>query len=128
MDADLAIPRESSVQQVEGLGHRLLEVGDELLGLPRLLEGLVVFGPPCLEVGREVVIRVAAAVRPDDPDLLAAQPLPQRLENGDLGGDAIDPLDAVLVLFEDDLLPAAAYHAVHRDALSEREVALLVLP
>src|SRR4051812_43394136 len=82
---------------------------------------------PHVEVGWEVVVGIPVAVRTNDPDLFAAQPLPQCLENGDLVIDAVDPLDAMLVLFEDDLFPAAAHDTVNRDTIPQREVAMLAL-
>ena len=44
-----------------------------------------------LEVGWEVLVGVAPFVRADDPDLLAAQPLAQRLKDARLVHAADDP-------------------------------------
>jgi len=43
-------------------------------------------GASGFEVGREVLVGGSPFVRANDPDLLAAQPLSQRLEDGPLLG------------------------------------------
>lgn len=48
-------------------------------------------GPVDLKIGREVLVGVAPFVRANDPDLLAAEPLAQRLEDARLIDAADDP-------------------------------------
>jgi hypothetical protein len=64
---------------VEGgqLGAQLPpEAVDESGGVEGLVQHLVVLGPVGLEVGGQVLVRVPPLVGADDPDLLAAQPVP----------------------------------------------------
>jgi hypothetical protein len=57
------------------------EALDELGRVERLAQVLVVLGQAGLEVLRQVVVGVAPAVGALDPDLLAAQPVPERLQH-----------------------------------------------
>ena len=55
------------------------------------MERAVVLGASDLKIGWEVLVGVTPFVRTDDPDLFAAQPLAQRLEDAPQlgeGGDA----------------------------------------
>ena len=45
-----------------------------------------------LEVGWQIVVRVAVAVCADDPDFLAPQLLAKGLQDADFVGDAVDAL------------------------------------
>lgn len=83
---------------------------------------MVGLGAAFLEVGGEVLVGVAPVVGADDPDLLAAQPLPERLEGHDLVGHAHHPLPAAGVGAVDQLGPVAVHPVVDRDALTGRVV------
>jgi len=81
-----------------------------------------VLAAPLRIVSREVLVRVAPAVGADDPDLLAAQRVTQRLERRDLVHHPHDPPPASRVLAMHDVLPVAAHATVHRHELAERVV------
>jgi hypothetical protein len=70
--------------------HLLLQAGDERAGIKRQIVRLVMGGALRIEVGRQVFVGVAVAVRAEDPDLLAAQLVAQRSQSADLVGDAVD--------------------------------------
>jgi hypothetical protein len=63
-------------------------------------------GASDLEVGREVLVGVSPLVRADDPDLLAAQPLAQRLEDAGLIDVADDPGAPARVGVREQVRPA----------------------
>jgi hypothetical protein len=52
-----------------------------------------------------------------DPDLLAAQPVPGTLQDTDLVGDAVDPLDALGVGVDHELAPSGRDNPVRRNPL-----------
>ncbi len=81
---------------------------------------VVVFAAALLEVGGEVLVGVAATLRAYDPDLLAAQPIAQRLEGRDLIDLAHHPLPATLVLLVNERVPVRVDAGVHRDRLAGR--------
>jgi hypothetical protein len=101
--------------------HLGLQVGDEPLGVQRQLQRLIIAFAVALEVGRQVLVGIAVAVRPDHPDLLAAQALAQGLQHGDLIGDAVDAILAGGVLLDDRLAPQAPHDAIERNVLLGRK-------
>jgi hypothetical protein len=68
------------VEGVQFGAYLLIQLTDERRGVQGFAERLVVLDSPVLEVGRQVIGRVAPPIRADDPDLLAPQLVPQRLE------------------------------------------------
>jgi hypothetical protein len=79
------------VQRGELGAHLLPQLCGERRGVQRLVQLVVMLDPVGLEVGWKVFVGVAPLVRADDPDLLAAQPLAQRLEDARLIDVADDP-------------------------------------
>ncbi len=80
-----------------------------------------------LEVGREVLVGVSPFVRSDDPDLLAAQPLAQRLKDARLVDAAHDSVAATRVGLGQQLGPVGVDRAVQDDVLAERVVGAAVV-
>jgi hypothetical protein len=60
------------VEVGQGLFHLRAQLAGEGLRIQGFAELRVVLGPAVLEVGREVLVRVAPLVGTDDPDFLAA--------------------------------------------------------
>jgi hypothetical protein len=69
------------VQPAERGVQPLLEIGDEHRRVKRLADRCVVHGPVALEVGRQVLVRVAPAAGPVDVDLAAADRVAKRPEH-----------------------------------------------
>ena len=105
------------VQGVELGAHLLAQLGDERRRVQRLAQAGVVLGAARLEVGGQVLVGVAPPVGADDPDLLAAQLLAQRLEGDDLVDHPDHPLAAVLVGAVDQRLQSPVIPACDRDVL-----------
>jgi len=105
------------VQGVELGAHLLAQPGDKRGRVQRLAQAGVVLGAAGLEVGGQVLIRVAPPAGAGDPDLLAGQVLAQRLEGDDLVDHADDALAAVLVGAVDQRLPVLGDPGVRGDVL-----------
>ncbi len=116
-ESDGRILLQSGIQGTQGLVHLGLQVGDEPLGVQRQLQRLIIPFAVALEVGRQVLVRIAVAVGPDHPDLLAAQALAQGLKHGDLIGDAIDAILTGSVLLHHRLAPQTPHDAIKRNVL-----------
>jgi hypothetical protein len=101
--AHLGIGRQAGIQCRQPPAEVLLEGCEEGLHVRGLAEGQVVDVPLGLEVPGKVLVGVAVAVCPLDPDLLAPQPLAQGLEDADLVVDAVDALP-VRPLLDEELL------------------------
>ena len=110
------------VQRGELGAHLLAQPGGERLGVQGLAQLVVVLGAVDLEVGREVFVGVSPFVRADDPDLLAAQPLAQRLEDARFVDAAHDAGAAAGVGLGQQLGPVGVDGAVQDDVLAERVV------
>jgi hypothetical protein len=78
-DLDVRVARQLGFEAGEARAHLPLQAGDEQVGIERQAERLVVGLAPLGEVRRQVFVRVAITIGADDPDLLGAQPLSQRL-------------------------------------------------
>jgi hypothetical protein len=116
--------RQLLVEQPQLPAHVALQLGDEHGRIERLTQAGVVLDPVLVEVGRQVLLRVAPLVGHGHPDLLAAQPIPQRAEDADLVDGAQDPLPATVVNPVQQLAPGLEHHLVDRHVLAERVVAL----
>ena len=114
VDSDQRIARHAGVEGLKRLAHFGLEIGDEAIGIERQLQRLIIRCALRLEVGREILVRVAVPVGPDHPDLLAAQLVAQRLKDADLIGDPVDALTSLGILFDDRFSPEALHDAVER--------------
>ena len=119
-DLHVRVLRQGAIEVRQGLRHLLPHLGDKCVGILGELQRGIVGGPLRVEVGGQVLVGVAVAVGAPDPDLLAAQPLAQRLQDADLVGDPVDACVAVLVPVQDGVLPGAAHHALQGDVLVGR--------
>jgi hypothetical protein len=115
VEAHARVARQPAVELRQCIGHlRPQRVGEG----PRLggqVEPRVAGRAARGEVGRQVLVRVAEAVGPDHPDLLAAQPVAERLQDADLVVDAVHPLPAARRVLQHDVAPLRADHALNRD-------------
>lgn len=84
-------------------------VRDERPRVQRLPDRGVVHGTGGLEVAGQVVLRVTPARGARDVDLAAPYGVPQRDQNAQLVGDALD----LALVVNDRLAPVLAHHAVH---------------
>jgi hypothetical protein len=110
------------VQGGELGAHLLPQPGGERGGVQRLVELLVVLGAVDLEVAGEILVGVAPLLRAEDPDLLAAQPLAQRLKDARLIDVADDPGAPTRVGLRQQVGPARIDGAIEDDVLAERVV------
>ena len=110
---------ERRLEVVESGGQPGLNVADERCSIKRIREPLVVGGSPIIEIGREVLVRVAPPLGTVDPDLLAPQPIPQGLQGADLERDPVHPLPT-LAIGHDDELPPPGWHNLDRHDLIDR--------
>ncbi|WP_425460182.1 CATRA conflict system CASPASE/TPR repeat-associated protein [Herbidospora galbida] len=121
---DLQPGQSSATERVIELGQFEVELVAQLVDEHARIEGLAEFGvvleAAYLVVGGEVVVGVAPPVRPDHPDLLAAQLVAQALEHPALIHRPQDPLTALAVGPVHQLYQLRRHHAVDRNALAER--------
>ena len=114
-----ALSAEHAVQRRQ-LGLQFLpHLIGEPPGVQRLAEFRVVLGAVRLEVGRQVEVGVAPLLRASNPDLLAPQLLPQRLEHPALVHGAQDPA-ALAVTQVHQLRQLGRDDPVDRHALARR--------
>ena len=76
--------RQRLLQRLQFGGHLPAQRVDELIGGQRLRQLRVIRPAAVLEVGGQVLLRVAPSVRAFHPDLFAAQPFPQSPEQAQL--------------------------------------------
>src|SRR3954468_16817613 len=90
----LLVMRTSGWQALVELGqcrvHLLSQAVDERAGVERQVERLIMAAALRVEVGRQVLVGVAVAVRACHPHLLAAQLVAQGFEGANFVGDAVD--------------------------------------
>jgi len=83
--------RQRLLQRLQFGGHLPAQRVDELVGGQRLRQLRVIRPAAVLEVGGQVLLRVAPSVRAFRPDLFAAQPFPQSAEQAHLVDGAQHP-------------------------------------
>jgi len=91
-ESNLRISRQTFVQRIEGVAHRLLQACDELIRIPGLAQLLII---GCLiggEVRWQILVWIAVTVGAFNPDLLAAQALTEHLQCTDLVVNTVDAL------------------------------------
>ena len=69
---------------MQRLSHLLLQTDYESVGLKGQVERLIVYGTLRLKIGGQVLVRITVAVGANNPNLLAAQLLAQRLKDTNL--------------------------------------------
>ena len=89
-DADVRVARQALVELGQCRVHLLSQAVDERAGVERQVERLIMAGALRVEVGRQVLVGVAVAVRACHPHLLAAQLVAQGFEGANFVGDAVD--------------------------------------
>jgi hypothetical protein len=81
------------------------------------LERGVIGRPLHLKISGDIVLRVAIAVRADDPDFFAAQLFAQRLQHANLIGNAVDPRSPLRVRLHHRITPEVPDDPIERDIL-----------
>ena len=119
--SDAAVARHADVENLERLAHFDLEIGDEAIRVERQLQRPIIRCALRLEVGREILVRVAISVGADDPDLLAPKLVAQGVQDTDLVGDPVDALPSPGIFFNDRFAPEALHDAVDRHDFFGRE-------
>ena len=108
--------------------HLGADLVDELGRVQRLLKRLVVLASALLKVGRQILVGVAPPVRADDPDLLAAKLVAQRLEGRDLVDHPQHALTVAAILLVGERPPVVIQAGVGRDRLAGRVVGQVLAP
>ena len=104
-----------------------LDLPDEDLGILGHVELRVITVAPGIEVGWQVKVRIAVAVRADHPDFLGAQSLAQCAQHTDFIVDTIHPFAAVGVLLYHDAVPFLWNDAFERN-LGSIVILLVTVP
>jgi len=76
---NLGVARQPLVELSQCFSHCLLDRGDKYVGVLRELEGIVVDSALAIEIGGQVIVRIAVAIGAFDPNLFAPQPFTQGL-------------------------------------------------
>ena len=109
-------------QRREFAAHLGFESVAEVLGSDRKLQPGVVLRAAFLEVPRKVKVGIAPLVGTNNPDLLAAQPIPQRFQHTALVDRPHDPLPALGVGAQRELPPVVFDDPVQNDVHAHRVV------
>src|SRR5258708_10465711 len=94
---------------MQRISYLLLQTDYESVGLKGQVERLIVSGTLRLKIGGQVLVRITVAVGANNPNLLAAQLLAQRLKDTNLVSDPVYPRPAAGVGLNNRLPPKAAY-------------------
>jgi hypothetical protein len=71
-NANVGIFLQAIIQGSQRLAHLVLQLTDETIGIEGEIQRLVVFIAVRVEIGRQILLRIAISIGADHPDFLAA--------------------------------------------------------
>jgi hypothetical protein len=96
----------------------VLESSDKGLSVERLMQGLIIGQALVGKIGGEVVLWIAVALRPRDPNFLTPDPFTQRCEGMHCIVDAVEARLPVRIGLDHGALPLLGHHAIEGDLIS----------